>query len=289
MTVAEGICQHFTHEACLVKGCQAEHVPASAQFWDTHCHLDRLEQHHRVSYMDIDFPPNFAGLITNFIDPQHYRLMDKILLSDKVYGTVGYHPQHASHYSDDLKTKLTTLLKHPKVLAVGETGLDCKHASHTPLEMQVPMYRLHLELARRLDKPLVLHCRDTHDDMLAIARQMLSPEQPIHLHCFTGTSAQATAWLSSFPNLKIGLTNLITTKSMRELRDAVRTVPLQSLLLETDAPYMFPKNLGRNYPYKFTHPGMSLNVAVEIAKIKGLGVTEVINVTTENCKATYRL
>ena len=80
---------------------------------------------------------------------------------------------------------------------------------------------------------------------------------------------------------------MITNKNVVPLREAIAAIPLSCLLLETDAPYMFPRNLGKSYKYKFTHPGMSLNSAVEISKLKSMSLIEILNVTTENCKEVY--
>ena len=244
---------------------------------DTHCHLDRLQVHNKVCYEDIEFPPNFGGLITNFIDPHLFHMIPNILGKGlNVFGTVGYHPQHAGKIQPGWKDQLVSILNHPKIVAIGETGLDAKHADHTPLSEQLPVYKMQLELARDLDKTLVLHCRDEHFKTLQIAKDILSEDQKIHLHCFTGNQSQATEWLDAFPNLKIGVTNLITNKNMIPLREAIEATPLSYLLLETDAPYMFPRNLRNSYKYKFTHPGMSLNSAVEISKLKNIPLIDVL-------------
>ena len=287
-TIAEGVCRSFNKEACVDSKCALQHIPAQTKYWDTHCHLDRLHLQNEISYKDIDFPPNFGGLITNFIDPNLFDMAPDILdQAENIFGTIGYHPQHAGKMNKGWKSQLISLLDHPKIIAVGETGLDAKHAEHTPISQQILVYRMQLEIARDYNKPLVLHCRDEHSKMLDIAKQIVEFDQKIHLHCFTGNKSQASAWVDSFPNLKIGVTNLVTNKKVIPLREAIEAMPLSRLLIETDAPYMFPRNLGKSYKHKFTHPGMSLNAAAEISKIKNISLIEVLNVTTENCKHVY--
>ena len=132
-SIAEGVCRNFTKELCLESKCALIHIPLEAKFWDTHCHLDRLRTHHEISYKDIDFPPNFGGLITNFIDPYLFDTAPEILDQDeKIFGTIGYHPQHAAKVKDDWRERLVSLINHQKIVAIGETGLDAKHADmHT--------------------------------------------------------------------------------------------------------------------------------------------------------------
>ena len=122
--------------------------------------------------------------------------------------------------------------------------------------------------------------------MLEMATKTLDRLHKIHLHCFCGNVQQAKEWVDAFPNLKIGLTNLVSSKSVEDLRTAATKIPLDYLLLETDAPYMIPRNV-KKYPAKFTHPGMSFNVAVVLAELKGVTLNEVVTKTTANAQFIY--
>ena len=118
-TIAEGVCRSFTKEACLDSKCALQHIPAQTKYWDTHCHLDRLHLQNEISYKDIDFPPNFRGLITNFIDPNLFVMVPDILDQvENIFGTIGYHPQHAGKMTKGWKSQLISLLDHPKIIAV---------------------------------------------------------------------------------------------------------------------------------------------------------------------------
>ncbi len=289
LTAAEGICRDFVQDACSNKSCKLTHLPADLKYYDTHCHLDRLLTRFRVRYEDFGLPKNFAGTISNFIDPENYKMIDDILDNDKVWGTVGIHPQHAGQLTPKLKKQVEKLHENPKILAVGETGLDDKHLRTTSFDDQMEAYKFQLELAEKLDKPVVFHCRDAHDDMFYMAKQFLQHTRRIHLHCFTGNTNQAMEWIDQFPNLKIGITNLVSANSVKALQEAVTKIPLENLLIETDAPYMLPRNLGQIYRQKFSHPGLALNVASVIATLKEKDVLEVIETTTANAKFVYGL
>ena len=284
-----GICTEYLYDQQCPqgsRGCQNEHIEPEHKYFDSHCHLDvLLSGKEKLQMSDFHLPPSFAGAITNFVYPILYELSDSILAQDKVYGTVGIHPEYSARCVPEVQELLEELLDHPKVVAVGETGLDSKHLSKTTPAQQEKAYVYQMELAQRKNLPLVFHCRGQFEEMFALAKERVSHDHKIHLHCFVGTLDEASAWMDYFPNLRIGITNLVGRKNS-PIKDAVQGIPLECLLLETDAPHFVPSNAKG---YHSSHPGLALNVAAAIADLKWESVASVLQATSKNVKFIYRI
>jgi TatD DNase family protein len=175
-------------------------------------------------------------------------------------------------------------MAHPKALAWGETGLDY-HYDHSPREVQRRVFKRQLKMAVALNKPVVVHSRKAEDDTLEILSDNLPESWPIHLHCFTGTPAFAAGIISRFPNLYIGVTGALTFKNAGNIRASVQSVPLERLLLETDAPYMAP------VPHrgKPSHCGHVPLIALEISSIKQCSVEAVYAAAWRNTQKLFGL
>merc|ERR1712176_2234 len=156
-------------------------------------------------------------------------------------------------------------IKNPKVVAVGECGLDF-HYNRSPQDMQKKVFIEQIEIAKQLDMPLVIHSRKAERDTVEIMKQYCPKNKRIHLHCFTDSVEYAKVMLDAFPNLMIGFTGAITFKNANKNRETVRQVPLNRLLLETDGPYMSPMP----YRGKVAHPGYIPLVAEVVAKMHGI-------------------
>jgi TatD DNase family protein len=155
--------------------------------------------------------------------------------------TAGIHPHHARDFSPELLPALQALLADPLVLAVGECGLDYFRNFSTHTE-QVQVFRMQLELAATIGKPVFLHERDAHDSFIGILGEHLPRLSGGVAHCFTGTAAQARLYVEM--GLHVGITGWICDERRGEsLREAVREIPLDRLLIETDAPYLIPRDL----------------------------------------------
>jgi TatD DNase family protein len=158
-----------------------------------------------------------------------------------VFASVGIHPHDARHTCHALLQRIEALAAQPKVVAIGETGLDY-HYDRSPREQQRESFAQHVELARRLDLPLVLHIRDAHDEALAIVAEAgPRPELPGMVHCFTAGPVQARRWLDL--GFHVSFSGIATFKKAVEIRDAARLCPADRILLETDAPYLSPEPL----------------------------------------------
>ncbi len=199
---------------------------------------------------------------------------------DLFHATVGIHPHEVAKVPAADWEKLEELAALPETMAVGETGLDY-HYDYSPREEQRRWFRHQLDLAKRLGKPVVVHTREADDDTVMILREA-SPEAGV-IHCFTGGPERARAYLDL--GLHISVAGVLTFKNADDLREAVRIVPLDRLLIETDCPYLAP------IPFrgKRNEPAYVRHVAEKVAEVKGLSVEEVAAATAENTRRFFRL
>ena len=169
------------------------------------------------------------------------------------FSTSGLHPHHASDYSRDLLSELKDFCEHKNVVAVGECGLDFNRNFSSRKE-QIQAFEAQLELAAECGKPVFLHQRDAHTDFLAIVKNYRASLSHVVAHCFTGSAEEASDYLEL--DMYIGITGWIADERRGQLlQKAVRDIPLDRIMLETDAPYLLPRNLkvspvrkGRNEP-----------------------------------------
>lgn len=202
---------------------------------------------------------------------------------DICYSTAGVHPHDAVSVSDDFLSVLRQLAGQAQVKAIGECGLDFNR-NFSPPDKQIEVFGLQLELATELDLPVFLHERDAFQHQT----RMLSQVQGLQgvAHCFTGTTEEMMAYLDL--GLYVGITGwLCDAKRGQSLREAVLELPLERLLIETDAPFLTPKDLPgkirRNEPCNLPH------IAQAIADIKGIEAFEVADVSTHNAKYLFNL
>ena len=195
-----------------------------------------------------------------------------------VYATMGVHPHDCARVPEEDWRELEAICARPEVRAGGETGLDY-HYDHSPRDEQRRWFAHQLELARRLGKPVVVHSREAEEDTLAILREN-RPEKVL-IHCFTSTPAQAERYLEM--GLYISVAGVVSFARAEELREAVREIPLERLLIETDCPYLAPTP----YRGKRNEPAFVTRVAECVAEVKGLPLEEVARATTENARAFF--
>lgn len=194
--------------------------------------------------------------------------------------TAGVHPHHAAALDDDAFVQLETLAAAPEVAAVGECGLDY-HRNFSPPAAQVRAFRRQLELGARLRKPLFLHQRDAHDDFLAILREYRSRLAGGVAHCFTAGLEEARAYLDL--GLHIGITGWICDERRGlHLRDVVRYIPDGRLLIETDAPYLLPRDLRPRPKSRRNEPCYLPQVLAAVAAARAQPVQELASITTRN-------
>lgn len=197
-----------------------------------------------------------------------------------IYATVGMHPHDAKDVGADELKKLKELAADPKVVAVGETGLDYYY-DHSPREVQRRVFAEFIHLARETGLPIVVHERDAANDAAQLLRDEGEGKLRGVIHCFTSNYEAACAYLDL--GFYISFTGIITFKNAEALRDVVRNVPLERMLVETDSPYLTP------VPYRGrrNEPAYVRYVAETIARLKGLSLEEVARVTTQNVQQLF--
>jgi len=260
--------------------------------YDTHCHVDYVFDrfnHKGTSwkeFMDNEtFPINFKGCITSFSDPtglSNLGISSELLAQDGIWATFGVHPHYAKDFTEKMEENLLNCLKMEKVIGVGECGLDYSLRRTSDIEVQKQVFSKQINIARDIRKPLIIHSREAEDDVYEILVSEEMQEWPIHVHCFTGDHSQLHRFVNEFPNMCFGFTNLISYPTATTTHEVVKSIPLDRILLETDAPYFVPKTLRDSE--QFSHPGNVLFVAEEIAVIKGIDV----DVVLENCRRNVR-
>jgi TatD DNase family protein len=192
---------------------------------------------------------------------------------------IGLHPNYVSDAELDRLAELPGLLRDPVALAAGEMGLDYYYDT-VPKPMQRAAFERQLAMAREVGKPVVIHSREACDDCLAVMRAFSAVAAVFH--CFTGSADEARKILDA--GYYLGFTGPITFKKNDALREVVRLVPMDRLLVETDAPYLTPEPLRKQ---KINEPAMVMHVAAMVARVKGLSVEEVDRLTTENCERLF--
>lgn len=201
---------------------------------------------------------------------------------DDMYATVGVHPHGAKDYDDEAEKILRELAQHPKVVAIGETGLDF-YRNLSPREKQEEAFRRQIRLAKAIGLPLVIHDREAHREVARILQEEQAEEVGGVLHCFSGDLAFASAaWEMGFYT---SIAGPITYPKRGHLPEVVVKAPLERLLLETDCPYLPPQP----YRGRRNEPAYLPFTAEAVAQIRGLTTSELAYLTTENTRRLFRL
>lgn len=245
---------------------------------DTHCHI------YGESYKDdLDEVLQRSGENLEFIVNIGYDLWSSETsaeLANKysfAYATVGVHPTDISGYTDEVEAKLIELCENSKVVAIGEIGLDY-YWMKDPKDIQEIYFRKQMEIARKVNKPVVIHTRDAMEDTVNILQEYKDVKGI--MHCYPGSYETAKLLMDRY---YFGVAGVVTFKNNVKTKEFVEKMPLDRLIIETDSPYLTP------VPYrgKRNEPSYVEFVAQEVANIKGISIEEVIKVTTENAKKIY--
>ncbi|GGA85334.1 LuxR family transcriptional regulator [Brucella endophytica] len=245
---------------------------------DSHCHLDFpdfAEERDAIIQRALD-----AGVRRMVTISTRVRRFDQIRAIaeqyDEVYCSIGTHPNNAHEEPDVTADELIQLAQHPKVVAIGEAGLDY-HYDYAPPEVQAKSFCAHIEAARQTGLPLVIHARSADEDMADILTEETGKGAfPFILHCFSSGRALAETGLAL--GGYISFSGILTFKNSEELRDIARIVPHDRLLLETDAPYLAP------VPHrgKRNEPSFVRHTAAVLAQTIGVDEAELARITTGN-------
>ncbi|NMA43336.1 MAG: TatD family hydrolase [Oligosphaeraceae bacterium] len=203
-------------------------------------------------------------------------------VEEGVYAAVGLHPHEASQFEASQLEQYAAFLTRPKVVAVGEVGLDY-HYNHSAPEMQRLAFKAFLQLSLHTQKSLIIHCRDAFDDCYSIVKEQWNPGLRFVLHSFTGDVPEAEKWLEL--GAYISFNGMLTFKKADNIRCSLQAVPLERLLLETDSPYLAPEP----YRGKSNCSAYLPKIAEKMAAIKELPLQELARITTENAKRLFGL
>ena len=198
-----------------------------------------------------------------------------------IYASVGVHPNEHGGVEPTAE-RLAELAAHPRVVAVGETGLDYYRESGD-LDWQRERFRTHIRAARRCSKPLIIHCRQAPEDTLAILKSEGASEVGGVMHCFTETLSVAQQAMAM--NFYISFSGIVTFGKARELQEVARNLPLERLLVETDSPYLAPTP----YRGKTNEPAYVRRVAEQVSELKQIGFVDVAKATSRNFFSLFRV
>ena len=205
----------------------------------------------------------------------------------RLWSTAGVHPHHAQSFDASHGAALLELLRRPQVVAVGECGLDY-YRDLSPRAVQRATFIAQLELAVQTAKPVFLHQRDAHEDFLAVLGDFAGRLKGGVAHCFTGGRTELEAYLAL--GLYIGITGWACDERRgMELREAVPHIPANRLLIETDAPYLLPRDLRPMPKSRRNEPAFLAHIAAAVAKLRGETATAVADATTRNAEALFAL
>jgi TatD DNase family protein len=199
-----------------------------------------------------------------------------------IWATVGVHPHDVGRMAEPDLEEIRALCAHPRVVAVGETGLDFYY-DHSPREAQAAAFRRFARLAREVGKPLVVHVRDAHQEALEILDTEQVGEVGGQVHCFTGTPDDARRYLDL--GMHVSFTGIVTFRKSELIQEAARRVPLDRLLVETDCPYLAPLPMRG----KRNEPAFVRRVAEFLAELRGVPLAELAEATTRNARALFGL
>jgi TatD DNase family protein len=209
-------------------------------------------------------------------------LLDICAAHDNIYCSVGTHPHNADEERGISADEIVRLSEHPKVVAIGEAGLDYYYKKGSP-EAQAEGFRTHIEAARRTGLPLEIHTRDADHDTIAILEdEHAKGAFPAILHCYTGGPELARRAVEL--GLYVSFTGVVTFKKSDALREIARHVPLERMLVETDAPYLAPEP----YRGKTNEPSYVVHTAATLADLKGVSLEAFAEATTDNFFRLFR-
>ncbi|MDD5491213.1 MAG: TatD family hydrolase [bacterium] len=248
---------------------------------DTHAHLqDQVFRPDQGSVIKRAFTAGVHQII--IVGYDYLSSQEAVALAarqERVFAAVGIHPHDAAAWQEDTGLLLSALGRRKKVVAIGEIGLDY-YRDLSPREIQKKVFAAQLEVARKISLPVIIHSRDAGDEILGFIKDF--PGLTGVVHCFSGTLLAARKLIEM--GWYIGITGAVTFPKAATLHEVVRSVPLERLLLETDAPYLAPQS----HRGQRNEPGYLGEIATAIAALKNIEVSVVAEQTTANAKKLFK-
>ena len=251
---------------------------------DSHAHLDMKDFEKDLEQV-LDRAQNggITHIIVVGIDiPSSFKALELAKRYDFIFSTVGYHPHNADDADSHKLEELSGLVSEPKVIAWGEIGLDF-FRNYSPPEKQIEIFEQQLEMAFQFNLPVIIHDRESHEEVFEIIRKKGIKKHEGVIHCFSGDYELAMAFIDI--GYYISIPGTVTYKNALQIQDVASRIPLERMLIETDAPFLapVPKRGKRNEPLFVTH------IAQKIAKLRGKDFKEVALQTSENAKRLFDL
>ena len=251
-----------------------------SNIFDAHAHYDdRWFDDDRFELLDSLKSKGVCAVVNNAVDLRTARLcIDYAEKYDFMYAAAGIHPENLENLPDNYLERVAELTKHKKVVAIGETGLDYHWDIPKPLQNRV--FEEQIRLSLDLDMPIIVHDREAHKDTFDLLKRY-KPKALVH--CFSGSVELMREYVKLGMYLSLG--GVVTFKNARHSVEVAREIPIDRLLLETDAPYLAP------VPFRGKRNDSSLivHVAEKIAEIRNMGVQQVLDITCENAKTFYSI
>lgn len=254
-------------------------------FIDSHCHLDMLDlsrhDHSLDNVIAAARERQVEQMLCVCVDLNKFDSMVSVAEGQSnVWFSAGIHPLHVEESPFD-RVRLAELAQNPRIVALGETGLDYHYTMET-LEQQQTSFAGHLQLAGEMDLPVIVHTRDAREDTIRLIREHGNPDSAGVLHCFTESLEMAKSALDL--GYMISFSGIISFRNAAELREVVKAVPLERMLIETDSPYLAPvPHRGRQ-----NQPAYVADVAACVAELKGLPLEQVAEQTTANFHQLFK-
>lgn len=254
---------------------------------DSHCHLDRLKLESEEVLSDAlqrAREQGIEGFLNVCIDLQNYQdVVDIAESDDLIWASVGVHPNEMEQ-TEPTAEELLERAQHSKVVAIGETGLDFHYVTDEALlQRQRDRFRTHIEVAKASNKPLIIHTREAREETIQIMQEAGAAECGGVMHCFTENWEMAKAALDL--GFHISFSGIITFNSAAELREVVKQVPEDRILIETDSPYLAPVPF-RGKP---NQPAYVRQVAEKVAELRGWTLQQVDQLTTDNFRNLFKV
>lgn len=253
-------------------------------FIDTHAHID-MENYsaHFDEMLENAKKNSVEKIIIPAVEPSGFdRIIGIIEEYNNIYGSVGIHPSDANTYSPESHQRMLELGRHPKVVAVGEIGLDY-YWDKTTAPLQKEVFEKQIFLAKELGKPVIVHDREAHLDVFEILKKTGAVEVGVVMHCFSGSVEFAMQCVKE--GFYIALGGVVTFKNAKKMKEVAKAIPIEKLLLETDSPYLTPEP----YRGKENQPAFVKYAAETIADLRNMPLDEIAAKTSENAIKVFRL
>jgi len=252
---------------------------------DTHCHLTFDDLVRDIdAVIERGIAAGVTGWLTVGTDIEDSRKAIELTQRfENLYAAVAIHPHDAKIVTPDTINELKNLASNPKVVAIGETGLDY-HYNHSLHEDQRRVFAQHLEIAADINLPVIIHCRKAFDETMQILNNYTSRVKRVVFHCFSGSTEQAKLVLDK--GFYISFTGVVTFKNAQKTQCAAEIVPLDRLMLETDCPYMSPEPMRKQ---KVNEPALLIHTAKFLADLKRMPFIEFASAVTATSRTFFDL